>query len=186
MTQQTARPAPLRFRARLTPQLRGYIGVRLPRSSFDRLGTRGQLRVRATVNGVRCTTMVFPTGEGGHYLLVKQSVRRAAGAAEGDLVDVSLLRSDEGPRPQMTPPDLAQHLRRVSTDRDAWGSLTASMRRIASTWIDGAKDPSVRAWRIADVLRRARRYHAGEGPFYPQRKDQAVLSRPRVLRSGGR
>jgi hypothetical protein len=48
---------------------------------------------------------------------------------------------------------------------------------MAAHWIDGAKDPGVRAWRIGDVTRRADRYARGEGPFYPTDADQRLLSR---------
>ena len=48
---------------------------------------------------------------------------------------------------------------------------------MAAHWIDGAKDPDVRAWRIADVARRAERYARGAGPFYPTDADQRLLSR---------
>jgi hypothetical protein len=50
---------------------------------------------------------------------------------------------------------------------------------MGSTWIGNAKRPETRAWRVADVFRRARRYVSGRGPFYPTNEDQALLGRPR-------
>jgi len=84
-----------------------------------------------------------------------------------------------GYRRLRTPPDLAGALRASPVARRNWRSLTPGARRIAVHWIDGAKDSDVRAWRIADVLRRADRYARGAGPFYPTDQEQRLLSRPR-------
>jgi uncharacterized protein YdeI (YjbR/CyaY-like superfamily) len=84
-----------------------------------------------------------------------------------------------GDRRLRTPRDLAQALRGSAAASRNWRSLTPSARRLAAHWIDGATDPDVRAWRIADVLRRADRYASGAGPFYPTNEDQRLLSRPR-------
>jgi hypothetical protein len=83
-----------------------------------------------------------------------------------------------GDRRLRTPRDLAQALRASAAARRNWRSLTPSARRIAAHWIDGAKDADVRAWRIADVLRRADRDARDAGPFYPTDEDQRLLSRP--------
>jgi len=79
----------------------------------------------------------------------------------------------------LTPRDLARALRSSREARRNWRSLTPGARRIAAHWIDGAKNADIRAWRIADVLRRADRYARGAGPFYPTEQDQRLLSRPR-------
>jgi uncharacterized protein YdeI (YjbR/CyaY-like superfamily) len=78
-----------------------------------------------------------------------------------------------------TPTDLTRTLRLSAKAKRNWRALTPGARRIAAHWIDGAKNADVRAWRIADVLRRADRYARGAGPFYPTDEDQRLLSRPR-------
>ena len=80
--------------------------------------------------------------------------------------------------PLRTPPDLARALRADPRASRDWRSLTPAARRMGAHWIDGAKSSDVRAWRIADVLRRADRYARGAGPFYPTDQDQRLLSRP--------
>lgn len=51
----------------------------------------GSVRVRASLDGVVFGTSVFPHKESGGYLLpVKAEVRRKAGVAEGDLVEVAV------------------------------------------------------------------------------------------------
>jgi hypothetical protein len=50
----------------------------------------GSVRVRATIRGVAFDTSVFPQKAGGYLLPVKAEVRRKAGLAEGDLVEIGL------------------------------------------------------------------------------------------------
>ena len=51
----------------------------------------GSVRVRASVDGVAFDSSAFPHKESGGYLLpVKAEVRRKAGVAEGDLVEVAV------------------------------------------------------------------------------------------------
>jgi hypothetical protein len=51
----------------------------------------GSVRVEAQVNGVPFSTSVFPHNDSGGYLLpVKAEVRRAAGIAAGDRVEVEI------------------------------------------------------------------------------------------------
>ncbi|TMG52091.1 MAG: hypothetical protein E6H89_06985 [Chloroflexi bacterium] len=83
-----------------------------------------------------------------------------------------------------TPADLRARLSSSAADARAWRALTPSARRIAAHWIDGARQPDVRNWRIADVLRRAHRYQRGDGPFYPSDQEQHLLSRRGAARRG--
>lgn len=77
------------------------------------------------------------------------------------------------------PPELLAAFVLRPEAREWWDGLTPAARGIASTWIGRAKNPQVREWRAEDVLRRARRYHLKQGPFYPTREDQRLLARPR-------
>jgi hypothetical protein len=50
----------------------------------------GSVKVNARIGGSRWSTSVFPPGEGGWFLPVKQAVRRAEGLEEGAEVEVEL------------------------------------------------------------------------------------------------
>ena len=50
----------------------------------------GSVRVEATINGVAWRTSIFPQKSGGYILPVKADVRRRAGVAAGDEVEVTL------------------------------------------------------------------------------------------------
>jgi hypothetical protein len=166
----------LRFRAKLARTRRDWLGVVLPPESAEWLGTRGQAPVEAIVNGAAFRTTAFPSGYGAHVVLVNAALRRTLGVGEGDTLDVELRRAAPRGTPPM-PADLRAALR-GSEARRAWDVLTPAARRVALTWIEGAVSTDVRSWRVSDVLRRAARYAAGEGPFYPTREDQQLLARP--------
>lgn len=167
----------LRFRARLAPTRRGWLGVVLPPESGEWLGTRGQAPVEVIVRGVAFRTTAFPSGDGGHVVLVNKRLRRTLGVEQGDSIEVELRLAAARATPAR-PADLRAALE-ASDARRAWEALTPAARRVGLTWIDRAKSAEVRRWRIADVLRRAERYAAGEGPFYPTTEDQRLLARPR-------
>ena len=50
----------------------------------------GSVRVAARINGIDWQTSIFPQKSGGYLLPVKAAVRRDAGIAAGDMVEVSL------------------------------------------------------------------------------------------------
>ena len=58
--------------------------------SLARRGGFGSVRIEATINGVTWRTSVFPQKSGGYILPVKADVRRRAGIAAGDEVELRL------------------------------------------------------------------------------------------------
>jgi hypothetical protein len=168
----------LRFVSELRPQRRGWLGFELPRVAADVLGSRGQVRVHATIGGVNFETCAFPRGDGTHFVPMKSALRRRLGVAEGQEVEVVVERAPALPAVPM-PAELRAELARSREARLAWESLTPAARRIASRWAGSAKSVEVRRYRSRDVVRRALRYRAGEGPFYPTEADQKLLARPR-------
>jgi len=50
----------------------------------------GSVRVAATIGGVTWQTSIFPQKSGGYILPIKAAVRREAGIAAGDEVEVTL------------------------------------------------------------------------------------------------
>ena len=58
--------------------------------SFGTAGGFGSVRVEVVINGVAWCTSVFPQKTGTYLLPVKADVRRRAGIAADDVVDVTL------------------------------------------------------------------------------------------------
>ena len=71
------KPAAKSFRAtleRMDSPLKWVI-VRVPLNVHKLWGKRGQLRIKGEINGFAFRTSLFPTGKGGHYLLVNKRMQ---------------------------------------------------------------------------------------------------------------
>ncbi len=182
------RPAaqPLRGRGRpsavltasglLVRGFRGFLGVELPPESVEFFGTKAQVSVEGTVNGHPFEGLAFPTSYGTHFLNLNMAVRGRLGISEGDRLEFMIRR--RGPAEvDVMPSELARALASEPEAQVWWAHLQSSHHRTALRFIEGAKSPEVRAWRVSDVLRRAKRYFQKEGPFYPTKEDQPSLSR---------
>lgn len=141
----------IRFTGPVVRRFRNWLGVWVPPSVTRRLGTKAQIAVAGRVNQIETRQRVV----------------------------VAVTRVSKGPDVAM-PTELAAALKRDLEARKWWEALSESKHRIAMTWIGQAKSADVRNYRVSDVLRRARRAYVKEGPFYPTKEDQPLLSRPKL------
>ena len=91
MTNQSQSGLPTTFEAELlkSPAKGGWTFVVMP-GSAEFFGTRGLVKVAATIDGVPVRTSFMALGDGRHKLPVAADVRRTIGKDAGDTVTVTL------------------------------------------------------------------------------------------------
>ncbi|MBO9541080.1 DUF1905 domain-containing protein [bacterium] len=125
--------------------------VNIPADVSARFGTKRQVPIKGTVNGVPLQGSLMPHGDGTFYLVIKQAIRDAAGVTQGDSVQISL-EPDDAPRRNEVPEDLQQALQGQSEAGAVFEKLAYSHQKAYLDWIGEAKKPETRARRIEKAL----------------------------------
>jgi hypothetical protein len=126
-------------------------GIRVPDEVIAALGPSKRPPVQVTVNGYTYRT-TLAVMKGTFMFGVSADVRKSAGVAGGDEVDVEI-ELDTGPREVSVPADLGAAL---DADPDAsrlFDSLSYSHKSAYVLWIESAKKDETRARRIREALR---------------------------------
>jgi Bacteriocin-protection, YdeI or OmpD-Associated/Domain of unknown function (DUF1905) len=140
----------MRFAATLELGGKTATGVRVPADVVEALGRGKRPPVRVTINGYtyRSTVAVY----GGEFLLgVSEEVRKNAGVAAGDVVDVEI-ELDSAPRELAVPPDFAAALDAEPSARRFFDALSYSNRQRFVLSVDGAKTAETRQRRIEKAV----------------------------------
>jgi uncharacterized protein YdeI (YjbR/CyaY-like superfamily) len=85
------------------------------------------------------------------WLGLRNELRREAGLADGDSVDVEIER-DDSPREVEVPPELASALASDDVAAGVYESLSFTHRREYAEWIAGARKQETRMRRVAKAL----------------------------------
>jgi len=147
----TAKSNPLKFKCQLVGRGPGgaWTYVQIPFSVPEVFGRKGQVPVRATINGFTFRNSLMPRA-GVHILGVGKDVLAAAGAATGETVQVELA-FDDAPRTVAVPADLEAALARTAKTQP-FAALSYSHKKEYVDWIESAKKPETRASRIEKAL----------------------------------
>jgi hypothetical protein len=122
--------------------------VRLPQDASDRLPSRGQVAVRATIAGHGLATVVEPDGRRGHWIRVDESLQRVAGLGPGDTAEVTLEVTPDWPEPEV-PEDLAAALAQAPGQIQAmWHDITPMARWEWVRWVRATRNPETRRRRV--------------------------------------
>lgn len=62
----------------------------IPFDTTKEFGTKSQVRVKGTVDGHPYRSTLLPTGDGGHFLVVKSEIRKAIVKEAGETVNVTI------------------------------------------------------------------------------------------------
>lgn len=116
-------------------------------------GTRGQLRVRGEINGFAFRSTLFPTGRGGHILLVNKRVQKGAGAFPGAVARLRM-EPDTEERVIAVPTELNRILAQDRALRHWADQLNPSMRADIAKWVTEPKGSEARRRRAEQIAER--------------------------------
>jgi uncharacterized protein DUF1905/bacteriocin resistance YdeI/OmpD-like protein len=136
------------FSTSLRRTLKGaFYWISIPARVSRDIGRRGPVPVVSTINGTtELRASLVPIGGGRHRLQLNARVRSEAGVELGDRVKV-VLRVDENPQADPTPPDLARALRENGAS-GAFERFPAGRRSHIVRWIEEAVGERTREKRI--------------------------------------
>ena len=141
----------MRFRTKILPAAKTAAGIEVPAKVVAALGSSMRPPVRATINGFtyRSTVAVM----GGKFMLgVSNEVRKSAGVAAGDTVDIDLELDTEA-REVSIPSDFAAALARDVNAQKFFDGLSYSKKLRLVIPID-VKDAEMRKRRISETVAR--------------------------------
>jgi uncharacterized protein YdeI (YjbR/CyaY-like superfamily) len=147
--------SPKTFEAALErmPGRLNWIIVRIPLNLAKLWDSRGQIRVKGEINGFFFRTSLFPTGTGGHYLLVNKQMQTGGKAMPGGKARFRL-EPDTEERVIKPPAEWLSVLRQSKTLQKFHDSLTYSTRRDIAKWIAEGKHQETRMRRAEQMALR--------------------------------
>lgn len=136
------------------PETKGwYATIEFPHEVEKLFGTKGRVRVKGTINGVKVDRALIPTRSGVHVIVMSGALRKAVKAGFGDPVHVVIRRNPDQDE-VIIPEALQDTLDFLPEMKAAWNKLTPGMQRGMCYWVDSAKTAATRAKRIAELLNR--------------------------------
>jgi uncharacterized protein YdeI (YjbR/CyaY-like superfamily) len=155
--------------------------IRVPVDVAKVWGARGQLKVKGEINGFVFRTSLFPTGKGGHIMMVNKKMQ-AGGKAFPGVKARFRLKPDTEPREVSPPPELLRVLRTSKTLEKYYQSMNYSTRREIARWIAEGKHSDTRRRRADQIAERLLQVKEGEHELPPVL--QAALQRNPKARAG--
>ena len=140
----------MQFRTTILSGGKTAAGIEIPVAVVDALGSSRKPAVKVTINGYQYRSTVA-TVNGAYMIGVSNDVRRAAGVAAGEEVDVTL-ELDTEPRRVAIPAELEALLAADPAARAALDKLSYSNQRRIVEPIDAAKTSETRQRRIDKAM----------------------------------
>ncbi|MGA9528826.1 MAG: YdeI/OmpD-associated family protein [Terriglobales bacterium] len=137
-----------RMRSRLN-----WVVIRIPFDAAKVFGTRGQIKIKGTINGFPFGTSLFPTGESGHILLVNKRMQKGARAAPGSVARFEI-EVDKEKREATIPEPLQRILAADRPFRRWYDQLNHSTRAEIARWVNEPQSAEARARRSDQIAER--------------------------------
>ncbi|MGZ4812693.1 MAG: YdeI/OmpD-associated family protein [Terriglobales bacterium] len=130
----------------------GWVIARVPFDVAKIWGTR-RPKVRGEINGFAFRTTLFPSRNGGHYVLVNKRMQREGGAAPGSMAQFRL-DLDLEKREVSTPVELQRAISGDRSLRQWYDALNYSTRKYIADWITDVKSAAARSRRAEQLAER--------------------------------
>jgi uncharacterized protein YdeI (YjbR/CyaY-like superfamily) len=130
-----------------------WIIIHIPFEVAKTWGARGQLRVQGEINGFPFRTSLFPTGQGGHILLVNKRMQKGARAVVGSIARFRI-EPDTEERIIAVPTELSRILSEDRALRRWVDQLNPSTRAEIAKWVTEPKSPEARCRRAEQIAER--------------------------------
>ena len=127
-----------------------YISV--PFSVPEIYGTKGQVKVKATINNVEFRGLLAAMGTGSHVLGIRKELRNKMGITFGDVVTVKLERDLE-PRTVTIPEDLDELLNQEPDLKKRFLKMAYTHQNEYVQHLEDAKKPETRQRRLEKIMR---------------------------------
>ncbi len=121
----------------------------VPFSVEKEYGTKAQVKVKGTIDGLPFRSTLLPLGDGKHNLVVKKEIRQKIGKEAGDTVSMSIER-DPAKRIVKVPKDFRDSMNRKAAE--FFDGLAPSYKKLYVEWVTGAKKEETRQRRIKKAV----------------------------------
>ncbi len=140
------------FRAALERDGTGlhWVIVQIPFDVAKIWGSRGMLKVKGEINGFAFRTSLFPTGKGGHTLLINKRMQAGSKAVVGTTAQFRL-EPDTEERTVTVPAELERILAEDRSFRRWFDALNYSTQKYVADWITNVKSSEARQRRAEQV-----------------------------------
>jgi hypothetical protein len=125
--------------------------LNIPRDVSESFGSKGQVKVRGTINGYPFRGTAMPEGDDMHFLVVKKGIRDEIQATQGNTVMVTLELDPEA-RQVVIPENMARAFASQPLAKDAFERLSYSHQKEYVDWIQSARKEETRQCRIEKAL----------------------------------
>ena len=169
--------AAIRFEAQLQ-RTGGSTILRLPGDASAKLPSRGQVAVKAVMNGHALQTVLEPDGRRGHWLKVDKKLQQALAVSEGDTVALKVEPTKDWPEPEI-PDDFRTALAGAPDIFELWKSITPMARWEWVRWINATSNLQTRERRVEVAISKLR-----SGKRRPCCFDLAACTDPDLSKNG--
>ena len=123
----------------------------VPFDAAEVYGSKSQVKVKGTINGVPYRSTLMPGGDGTHYLVVNKSITDQIGVQSGEEVSVCM-EPDTNAREVVIPEDFAQALKMDEGALAYFKNISYTHQKGYIDWIESAKKDETRRSRIDKAL----------------------------------